>query len=439
MTVRRDDSWWGRRAFGRPATETDHEIRARTAEHLTQVLGELNGCAAKLGQALAIYELVLPPELARPYRDALNRLRHSAPPMLPGTVHAVMAGAFGTDWRDNFREFEDRRAAAATIGQVHRAVWHDGRRVAVKIMYPGARAAIDADLRQLRESTWLATAFAPNTDVRAVVDELAACVLAELDFTAEAGNQRRFAAAYADDPDFRIPGVVAQQGDVLIGEWLDGIPLSGSIAGASRAERDRLGMLAVRFVWSSAPRSGLLYCDPHPGNFRVLPDGRLGVVDFGACAPWPPPQFPGLVRDLADALFNGGPEDLDAAARRHGFTDGERGLDAAALAVQLTPFTDPLRHETFRVDTEWLRERVLEALSPKLSNVYRQLGVPPYLTPFHRALFTLLSTAHELGTTGPMREEILRWSPGLAEVVGRYRARTEYDAAAVPRAEPTPG
>ncbi|MFD7844276.1 AarF/UbiB family protein [Nocardia sp. NPDC059764] len=120
-------------------------------------------------------------------------------------------------------------------------------------------------------------------------------------------NQRRFADAYAGDPDFVVPRVVAQRGDVIVSEWLDGIPLSRLITTGARAERDGVGMLAVRFFWSSAPKSGLLYGDPHPGNFRALPGGRPGVVDFGACSVWPPAQFPALVHDLADAFIHGAP------------------------------------------------------------------------------------------------------------------------------------
>ncbi|MVU80958.1 AarF/ABC1/UbiB kinase family protein [Nocardia sp. ET3-3] len=412
------------RAIGRPAEEIDRQIQLRTAEHMADVLGELKGCAAKLGQILGIYELALPPELAEPYRMALSRLQDAAPPMLPATVHAVLADSFGPEWRDSFREFDDRRAASATIGQVHRAIWHDGRAVAVKVMYPGARAAVDSDLRQLRALAWLTPVFAPYADGPAIVGELAESLRAELDFEAEARSQRRFARTYADDPDFRVPQVVAQRGDVIISEWLDGIPLSRLITAGAQAERDRVGMLAIRFFWSSAPRSGLLYGDPHPGNFRVLPDGRLGVVDFGACPAWPPPQFPELVHDLADALINGGPAELDAFARRHGFTDAERGLDSAGLADKLLPFTEILCHDTFHADIAWLRGRTLDAMSPKLSNAYRQLAVPAYLMPFQRGLVTLFGTVAQLGTTGPMRDEVIRWSPEFSAVMERYRQRT---------------
>ncbi|MET9487578.1 AarF/ABC1/UbiB kinase family protein [Nocardia sp. NPDC006630] len=414
----------GKRALGRSPGEVDRDIRLRTAQHFFDVLGELKGFAAKLGQMLGIYELALPPELAEPYRIALSRLQDATPAMLPATVHAVLAEAFGPQWRTQFREFDDHRAASATIGQVHRAVWRDGRSVAVKVMYPGARAAVHADLRQLRRMSGLLSVFVPNADVRAVTDRLAECVSAELDFAAEADSQRAFAAAFARDPDFRVPEVVTQCGDVIVSEWLDGIPVSRLIASGAQSERDRVGLLTLRFVLSSAERTGLLYCDPHPGNFRVLPDGRLGVVDFGACPVWPPPQFAPLVHDIAEALLNGGAAELDTAMRRHGFADRLRTYDVQALAEQLLPYVELLRQEHSRVDRAWLRQRVLVAMNPRLSNVHRQLSLPAYYTPFARAMVTLLGLLSQLEVTGPLRDEILRWSPELAAAMARYHTRT---------------
>src|SRR5271170_5340126 len=118
----------GKRVGGRPAELVAHEIQQRTAEQIFRVLGELKGGAMKLGQALSIFEAALPPEIAGPYRATLTRLQESAPPLPARTVHQVLARELGEDWRDRFTEFNDVPAAAASIGQVHQAVWHDGRR-----------------------------------------------------------------------------------------------------------------------------------------------------------------------------------------------------------------------------------------------------------------------------------------------------------------------
>src|SRR5258707_1769988 len=132
----------GKRLGGRPAEIVAQEIQQRTAEQIFKVLGELKGGALKLGQALSIFEAALPPEIAGPYRATLTKLQESAPPLPAATVHRVLAEDLGPDWREAFAEFNDKPAAAASIGQVHRARWGDGREVAVKIQYPGAGRAL---------------------------------------------------------------------------------------------------------------------------------------------------------------------------------------------------------------------------------------------------------------------------------------------------------
>lgn len=413
----------GKRALGRSADEVNRDIQMRTAQHIFEVLGELKGCATKLGQLLSIYELALPTEIASPYRTALAQLQDSVPTMLPGTVHEAMAAGMGENWRWHFTEFDDRRAAAASIGQVHRAVWRDGRQVAVKVMYPGAHRAVLADLEQLRRISVLATVFAPGADVPAVTEAICTCVAEELDYAAEAAHQRAFAQAYADDPDFVVPQVITQRGDVIVTEWLTGTPVSRIIESGAPEERSRIGMLIIRFLLSTWSRTGLLYCDPHPGNFRILPDGRLGVVDFGACTPWPPPGFEQLVGEVMDAAFNGGIPELDAAVRRHGFVRPGRSYDVAALAEGLDTVGEPLTAPTFRLTTAWLRGHVRSVLAPRLSNVHRQLDMPAYFTPFARCFLTALGVVCQLETEGPIRAEFARWSPELAAVFERYDAR----------------
>src|SRR5229473_6481093 len=135
----------GRRLGGRPAELVAQEIQQRTAEQIFRVLGELKGGAMKLGQALSIFEAALPPEIAGPYRATLTKLQESAPPLPAGAVHKVLVADLGQAWREDFLEFDDTPAAAASIGQVHRAIWHDGREVAVKIQYPGAGRALLSD------------------------------------------------------------------------------------------------------------------------------------------------------------------------------------------------------------------------------------------------------------------------------------------------------
>src|SRR5215468_7478605 len=272
----------GKRLGGRSGELIAQEIQQRTADQVFRVLGELKGGALKLGQALSIFEAALPPELAGPYRATLTRLQESAPPLPASTVHKVLAADLGPDWREKFKKFNDGPAAAASIGQVHQAVWHDGRQVAVKIQYPGAGRALISDFAQLSRVARLFSVLMPGLDVKPLLDELRARMTEELDYKLEAEAEQAFADAYAGDPDISVPNVVASTGHVLVTEWMDGTPLSKIISDGTQEERNRAGLLLVRFLFSGPARAGMLHADPHPGNFRVLADGRLGVLDFGA-------------------------------------------------------------------------------------------------------------------------------------------------------------
>src|ERR1700729_2240396 len=225
---------FGKRVGGKPAEIVAREIQQRTAEQIFRVLGELKGGALKVGQALSIFEAALPPELAGPYRATLTKLQESAPPLPATTVHRVLAADLGDNWRDSFESFDDAPAAAASIGQVHRAVWRDGRRVAVKIQYPGAGRALLNDFTQLARIGRLFGIMMPGLDVKPMLDELRDRVAEELDYHMEAGAQRAFAAAYAGDPDIFVPGVVTETGHVLVTEWMDGTPLSKIISDGSK-------------------------------------------------------------------------------------------------------------------------------------------------------------------------------------------------------------
>src|SRR5271154_4514219 len=212
----------GKRIGGRPAELVAEEIQRRTADQIFRVLGELKGGAMKLGQALSIFEAALPPEIAGPYRATLTRLQESAPPLPARTVHQVLAKELGEDWRSSFVSFSDVPAAAASIGQVHQAVWQDGQRVAVKIQYPGAGRALISDFKQLSRAGRLFGLLMPGLEVKPLLDELRDRVAEELDYSLEASSQQAFAAAYRDDPDIYVPDVVTGTGQVLVSEWMDG-------------------------------------------------------------------------------------------------------------------------------------------------------------------------------------------------------------------------
>ncbi|HYZ35355.1 MAG TPA: AarF/UbiB family protein, partial [Pseudonocardiaceae bacterium] len=238
---------WGKRLAGQDPHDVNMQMSARTAEQLFAVLGELKGGAMKFGQALSVFEAAIPDQLAAPYREALTKLQAQAPPMSPQSVRRVLDEQLGTGWRRRFADFSDEPAAAASIGQVHRAVWHDGREVAVKVQYPGADEALRSDLRQLQRFSRLFQAIVPGMEVKPLLSELRDRMVEELDYRDEADNQRVFAAAFRDHPDIAVPAIVASAPKVIVSQWITGTPLAEIIRSGSRIERDDIGTKLALF------------------------------------------------------------------------------------------------------------------------------------------------------------------------------------------------
>jgi predicted unusual protein kinase regulating ubiquinone biosynthesis (AarF/ABC1/UbiB family)/HSP20 family molecular chaperone IbpA len=428
----------GKRLGGRPAELVNQEIQQRTAAQVFRVLGELKGGAMKLGQALSIFEAALPPKIAEPYRATLTRLQESAPPLPAPAIHKVLAGDMGEQWRASFAEFDDQPAAAASIGQVHRAVWHDGRQVAVKIQYPGAGRALLSDFSQLSRFARLFGTLMPGLDAKPLLAELRSRVAEELDYRLEAAAQQAFAAAYAGDPDVCVPRVISVSDHVLVSDWLDGIPLAEIIAGGTTAQRDRAGIMIIRFLFSGPARVRLLHADPHPGNFRLLADGRLGVLDFGAVDRLPE-GFPPIFGQVLRLMHEGGDlARLEDEFRSHGYLRDGVSVDLAALRAFLVPLAEPSRAESFRFSREWLRTETMQASALRSSSVLRRLNLPPSYVLIHRVLAAGLGVLCQLECDVPFRAEVLRWMPGYADTAEPAPQPPPACARSAPPAGPAP-
>ena len=417
----------GKRAVGIATDVISADIQQRTAEQLFSVLGQLKGGAMKFGQALSVFEAALPEEMAGPYRQALTKLQEAAPPMPASSVHRAMAEQLGADWRERFADFDDSPAAAASIGQVHKAVWklppaRSNARpktipVAVKVQYPGAAEALLADLKQLSRLAGMFKIIQPGMDIKPLLAELRARITEELDYAMEAEAQSAFAAAYANDPEIFVPRVVASAPRVLVTAWVDGTPLAKVISGGTPPERDEAGRLMATLHFSAPTRAGLLHADPHPGNFRILPDGRLGVIDFGAVARLPG-GHPEPIGRLVRLALDGDAQAVVDGLRDEGFIKPDDEIDAEAVLDFLRPMIEPLAVDEFRFTRTWLRGQATRLSSPR-SPAYqlsRKLNLPPSYLLIHRVTLGSIGVLCQLEAKAPYRAILEKWLPGFAPV-----------------------
>ncbi|MGA5062633.1 ABC1 kinase family protein [Streptomyces exfoliatus] len=415
----------GKRIGGRSAELVARELQQRTAEQLFKVLGELKGGAMKFGQALSVFESALPEEVAGPYRAALTKLQDAAPPMPTRTVHAVLEERLGAEWRELFLEFEDKPAAAASIGQVHRAVWHDGREVAVKVQYPGAGEALLSDLAQLSRFARLLGPLIPGMDIKPLIAEMRDRVSEELDYALEAASQQRHAEEFADDPGVVVPAVVHQSEQILVTEWMDGIPLAEVITDGTEAQRDRAGQLLARFLFSGPARTGLLHADPHPGNFRLLPgtdeDGgpeswRLGVLDFGTVDRLPG-GLPETIGTCLRMALTGEADTVYELLRAEGFVKESVALAPDTVLEYLLPIIEPAEAEAFVFTRGWMRAQAARIADPRspAHQLGKQLNLPPSYLLIHRVTLSTIGVLCQLNATVRLRAELEEWLPGFVD------------------------
>jgi predicted unusual protein kinase regulating ubiquinone biosynthesis (AarF/ABC1/UbiB family) len=299
---------------------------------------------------------------------------------------------------------------------VHKALWRDGREVAVKIQYPGAAAALMSDLNQLSRVARLAGSWVPGVDVKPIMDELKARMSEELDYHLEARHQRYFAQAFRDDDDVLVPDVLVDSRHVLVTEWIDGRPLSRIITDGTQEERDEAATLYLEFLLRAPNRARLLHADPHPGNFRVTADGRLGVLDFGAVNRLPAGLPASLGRVLTEALAGDG-EALEAVLRSEGFIRRGVDIDPQVLLEFLTPLVEPLIHEEFTPTRAWLRGAAAQIQDPRRPQflIGLKLNLPPEYLLIHRVWLGGIGVLSQIGGTVPLREMVCAYLPGLDE------------------------
>ena len=406
----------GKRLTGKSKDEVNAELMEKAANQLFSVLGELKGGAMKVGQALSVLEAAIPEEFGEPYREALTKLQKDAPPLPAAKVHRVLDGQLGTKWRERFESFDDEPVASASIGQVHKGVWRDGREVAVKIQYPGADEALRADLKTMRRLTSVLKQLAPGADVQAVVDELVERTEMELDYRLEANNQRAFAKAYEGHPHFLIPHIVGSAPKVVVSEWVEGKPLSEIIRSGSREERDLAGTRLFELTFDAPARVGLMHGDAHPGNFMLREDGRMVVIDFGAVAPLPDglPVEMGMMIRLAQHKEY---DLLLPTMEKIGFIQKGEQLSIEAIDEMLAQYVEPVQVPVFHYTRKWLQKHAASNMerAPQQLKMARQMDLPVQLAIPLRVIASNVAISCQLDCHVPVREMAEQLIPGYAE------------------------
>jgi predicted unusual protein kinase regulating ubiquinone biosynthesis (AarF/ABC1/UbiB family) len=253
------------------------------AEQIFDVLGQMKGAAMKVGQVASFIDTgAFPPEFRDRIQAKLAELRESAPRVSFARMRKVIEDDLGERLGDVFAEFDEEAVAAASIGQVYRARLHDGRDVAVKVQYPGVSQAVRADLQNLGLIMRVAKRMAPGMDAKAMTREIRERLTDELDYEHEAQQHRAFARSWRGHPFIYVPPVVTELSSehVLVSEWVEGRSFE-EVREMDRPTRDRFGEVVFRFFFGSLYRNGHFSGDPHPGNYRLMDDGRVAFIDFG--------------------------------------------------------------------------------------------------------------------------------------------------------------
>jgi predicted unusual protein kinase regulating ubiquinone biosynthesis (AarF/ABC1/UbiB family) len=253
------------------------------AEKIVDVLGHMKGVAMKVGQIASVIDLEgLPPDARERFQAKLASLRDSAPRASFKDMCKVIEDELGERIQNVFDDFEEEALAAASIGQVYRARVNDGQRVAVKVRYPRVAAAVRSDLQNIGLLLQAAKRLAPSLDAKAVAAELRERIGDELDYEHEAEAQRGFGRRFDGHPFIVVPNVFSElSGErVLVSEWVDGQEFD-EVKQLDQKTRDRFGEIVFRFFFGSLYRDGDFSGDPHPGNYKLLGDGRVAFLDFG--------------------------------------------------------------------------------------------------------------------------------------------------------------
>ena len=382
----------------------------RTADDVARELGNMKGALMKAGQLISFVVEVLP-EAAQ---QSLASLYSDAPPMSSELAAGVVAAELGQPPETRFLDWTRTPAAAASIGQVHRAVTRDGREVAVKVQYPGVGAAIEADLSNADLLYRMVASFTlKGLDTRALVDELRLRMRDELDYNLEAANILEFARHFAGHPFVRLPALVPEHSGrtVLTTEWIDGLPWKQFVAQASPAAKRHAGESIWRFAQHAILRVGVFNGDAHPGNYLFDPDGNVTFLDFGMVKRWAPGEWERLAPCMDAIIVDRDPEQLVVAMESSGFLRDGHGLSPQAVFDYVSSPYRPYLTDTFTFDRAFMRDtvqRIIDVNGPHAA-VIAQVDMPPSFLMLDRVVWGVSALLGKLELTAPWRAMLLEY------------------------------
>jgi len=415
-------------AAGENREQLRHDLALQTAEDVATTLGTMKGVLMKIGQMASYVDDGLSPAVRR----TLSRLQDSVPPMSPELAARVVQEELGMPPERAFASWDPEPIAAASIGQVHRAITLDGRAVAVKVQYPGIAETIAADLGNVSLLRRMLRITAPAQDVDALLAELRDRVLEELDYRREAENQRMMAAYYDGHPTIAIPGIVSELSTrrMVTSELSDGARFA-ELAGWSQQERDLAGETIYRFVFRSLYEVHAFNGDPHPGNYLFHGGGRVTFLDFGLVKHFTAAELQPLMHMARDLCVRQDPEAFRRSMEEAGFLRPGAPLSTETLVEHMAVFYDTIREPGRLTMTGDYASAVVRRFFDVRSPVAEYVSVPRSYVILQRINLGLFAILGELSATADWRriaEEIWPFvqappSTPMGEAEAAWRAR----------------
>jgi len=411
-----------KRAFGVKRSEDDAvKVRermlsdARKAAHaMLKTLGEMKGMPLKLGQMASYIDGLAPPGYEEKFQRVLTKLQEKAPPLSAEAAARVVREELGAPPEEVFASWERRPFAAASIGQVHRALTHGGESVAVKVQYPGIDKAIENDLKSLSILEAFSSPVLRKYHTKETLEDVKDVFLAELDYTREATMADTFRRMNRDIPGVVIPHVHHSLSTrrVLTAELIGGQPYKDFCETASQDERNQAGITIWQFMFRSMLRHGIMYADPHPGNYRFLGQGKVAFLDFGCVKVLPDELLRGMKRYMRAALDSDWEEFDRACAEVLGYDpDDEESwhLYRSYTIELLTPITS---NALFQWSPEVAREAIAFLVRGQKKIIFREGNkLPKMPSPIHPP---------------PESTFVNRLQWGLASIMGGLRAQARF-------------